>query len=59
MLTELLAVLGLAGLFVLYGLLNRGRRRACGSGCACPALTTGCERADGAGAGRESPHAEG
>lgn len=56
--TELLGILGLAILFVAYGLMNRGRRRACGSGCACTLLSGGCDRRAASAPGGESTHAE-
>jgi hypothetical protein len=56
--TEILAILGVAVLFVLYGLMNRGRSRSCGSGCSCGLLSGACERRDANAAPVESEHAE-
>jgi hypothetical protein len=39
--TEILAIVAAAALFVLYGWL-RARRRGSGSGCACGAAFGGC-----------------
>lgn len=58
MMTEILAILGLAGLFVLYGVMNRGRARSCGTGCTCPLLSGGCDRRDASTTGAESTNAE-
>jgi hypothetical protein len=44
--TEILAILGAAALFVLYGLMSRGRSRPCGHGCSCGLRPGACERRD-------------
>jgi hypothetical protein len=56
--TEILAILGIVALFLLYGLMNRGRSRACGSGCSCGLLSGACERRDANATEVESKHAE-
>jgi hypothetical protein len=54
--TGVLAVLGVAVLFVVFGLLTRGRRRPCGGSCACAAALGGERDCTAERTGKESRH---
>ncbi len=56
--TTLLAILGAAALFALFGLFMRGRRLSCGGG-SCTAAAGGCGGCDPKPGGEmESEHAQ-
>jgi hypothetical protein len=56
--TTALAILGIGVLFVLFGLLSRGRRLSCGGG-SCTAAPGGCGGCDAKPGGEmESEHAQ-
>lgn len=56
--TTVLAILGIAVLFALFGLLSRGRRLSCGGG-SCTAAPGGCGGCDAKPGGEmESEHAQ-
>ena len=56
--TTVLAILGVAALVALFGLLSRGRRLACGESgsCTAPGGCGGCDAKPGA--EMESDHAQ-
>ena len=57
--TEILAILGGAALFVVFGLMTRGRsRRGPGRGCSCPTMPEGCNGGFTCPEGAEREHAD-